>query len=192
MSALFAKLNLKDQKHIVVLSSPRTFADELSKLPESVKVATTVSARQNVDFAIAFAVTQADVDHAARQLAAGAQGDAILWFAYPKGTSKRYRCEFNRDTGWELLGSLGFEPVRLVAIDEDWSALRFRRVEYIKQMKRTSLRALSAIGKQRIAEDTDKAAISRSGQKPTGAATRPVSSRTKAAPGVPTSRKHVR
>jgi len=55
-----------------------------------------------------------------------------LWFAYPQGTSKRYTCEFNRDTGWSALRSAGFDTVRQVAIDEDWSALRFRRVEYIK------------------------------------------------------------
>jgi len=30
------------------------------------------------------------------------------------------------------LKALGFETVRAVAIDEDWSALRFRRVEFIK------------------------------------------------------------
>jgi hypothetical protein len=30
---------------------------------------------------------------------------------------------------------LGFDTVRQVAIDDDWSALRFRRVEYIKRPK---------------------------------------------------------
>jgi hypothetical protein len=34
------------------------------------------------------------------------------------------------------MGKAGFEPVRMVAIDEDWSALRFRRVEFIKTMNR--------------------------------------------------------
>jgi hypothetical protein len=58
--------------------------------------------------------------------------DALLWFAYPKGTSKRYACEFNRDTGWHVIRKAGFDSVRQVAIDEDWSALRFRRVEYVK------------------------------------------------------------
>jgi hypothetical protein len=61
-------------------------------------------------------------------------GDAILWMAYPKGTSKRYECEFNRDNGWDVLGRAGFEGVRQVAIDEDWSALRFRRVEFSKSL----------------------------------------------------------
>jgi hypothetical protein len=34
------------------------------------------------------------------------------------------------------MGEAGFEPVRMVAIDEDWSALRFRRAEFIKNMTR--------------------------------------------------------
>ena len=56
----------------------------------------------------------------------------MVWFAYPKGTSKRYTCDFNRDTGWQVIRDAGFDSVRQVAIDEDWSAMRFRRVEYIK------------------------------------------------------------
>jgi len=31
-----------------------------------------------------------------------------------------------------VIRNAGFDSVRQVAIDEDWSALRFRRVEYIK------------------------------------------------------------
>ena len=78
-----------------------------------------------------------------------ARGDAVLWFAYPKGSSKKYKCEFNRDTGWHVLGAAGFEPVRQVAIDQDWSALRFRRAGFIKDMKRRSCMALSDEGKSR-------------------------------------------
>ena len=54
-----------------------------------------------------------------------------LWFAYPKGSSKKFHCEFNRDTGWSVLRGLGFDTVRQVAIDADWSALRFHHVECI-------------------------------------------------------------
>ena len=45
--------------------------------------------------------------------------------------AKRYASEINRDTGWDSLQSAGFETVRLVAIDQDWSALRFRRTAYV-------------------------------------------------------------
>jgi hypothetical protein len=47
------------------------------------------------------------------------------------------------------LGTLNLEPVRQVAIDEDWSALRFRRVEHIKSMKRRSSMRISPEGKKR-------------------------------------------
>jgi hypothetical protein len=85
-----------------------------------------------VKFGLAFAMTQTQLDRAASLLAAASEGDAVLWFAYPKGTSKRYTCEFNRDSGWGVIRKAGFDSVRQVAIDEDWSALRFRRVEFVK------------------------------------------------------------
>jgi hypothetical protein len=71
----------------------------------------------------------------------------VVWFAYPKQSSKKYTCEFNRDSGWAELGKAGFEPVRMVAIDADWSAVRFRRVDFIKSLTRPAEYALSAGGK---------------------------------------------
>ena len=132
ISALFKKLNLKDQAEIVVVNVPASFEPELSQL-DSVRVVRNPSKVKNVEFAIAFAITQAELDRASKELSAKAKGDAILWIAYPKGTSKRYKCEFNRDSGWTVLGEAGFEGVRMVAIDEDWSALRFRRAEFVKR-----------------------------------------------------------
>jgi len=61
----------------------------------------------------------------------------------------RYQCEFNRDTGWATLGAAGYEPVRQVAIDEDWSALRFRKTEFIKAMSRHPDGAISQAGRQK-------------------------------------------
>ena len=92
----------------------------------------------------------AELQAAADAVLPKAQGDAVVWFAYPKGTSKRYKCEFNRDSGWAPMGAAGFEGVRMVAIDEDWSAFRFRRVEHIKTMKRDPSRAATEQGKARV------------------------------------------
>ena len=80
--------------------------------------------------------TQQEVDSLSPILTDKLKGDAILWMTYPKGSSKKHKCDFNRDTGWAVLGKLGFESVRMVAIDDDWSALRFRRVEYSRTMTR--------------------------------------------------------
>ena len=131
MPSIFEKLNLKQQREILVVNAPPSFDPELLAL-ESVTVLRDPKKAKAIHFALAFATKQAEVDAVAQLLASKAEGDALLWFAYPKGTSKRYTCEFNRDTGWSALRSAGFDTVRQVAIDEDWSALRFRRVEYIK------------------------------------------------------------
>lgn len=131
MTPLFKKLNLKDQGEIVIVNAPQSFEAELTKL-DPVRVVRDPDKIKSVEFAIAFAITQAELDRISKLLTAKAPGDAILWIAYPKKTSKRYQCEFNRDSGWSVLGAAGFEGVRMVAIDEDWSALRFRRVEYVK------------------------------------------------------------
>ncbi len=146
--SVFAKMNLKDQDAILVLDAPASFEPELRGL-ERVVVHRSAGRLKGLGFFLAFATSQPGVDKAARVAADRTSGDAVVWFAYPKGTSKRYRSTINRDTGWQALGAVGFEPVRMVAIDEDWSAVRFRRVEFIKTMKRASEHALSAKGKEK-------------------------------------------
>jgi hypothetical protein len=151
MSAVFKKLNLKEQKEICVINAPASFEAEVAQL-EGVTVQRSLDVEANIGFSLAFVTKQAEVDALASQIAHKAQGDATIWFAYPKGSSSRYQCEFNRDTGWDALGQAGFEGVRQVAIDEDWSALRFRRVEYIRSMTRDKTRAISDKGKKRVDE----------------------------------------
>src|SRR3970282_1884608 len=150
-SPLFAKLNLKDQREIFVLNAPVSCGTELERL-QGIEVRRQLSGASRVTFALAFVTQQSEVDRFTKALAKAAEGDAVIWFAYPKGTSMRYKCEISRDTGWNALGKAGFEGVRMVAIDEDWSAARFRRVEFIKTMKRDSAYAMSKAGKARTAK----------------------------------------
>ena len=148
MLSTFEKLNLKNQTVILVLNPPASFEPELAAL-HGVIVVRALQPLDAIDFSLAFVSTQQQVDALAKAIAKRAKGDAVVWFAYPKGTSKRYQSEINRDTGWQALGQAGFEPVRAVAIDEDWSALRFRRVEFIKTMTRAKEHRMTAQGKAR-------------------------------------------
>lgn len=131
----FAKLNLKDQKDIVIENAPASFEPEIASL-KGVTVRRAMSDAKQVEFSLTFATKQKEVDSLAKAVGRKAAGDAIVWIAYPKKSSKKFTCEFNRDSGWPSMGEAGFEPVRMVAIDEDWSALRFRRAEFIKNMTR--------------------------------------------------------
>jgi len=131
MATLFEKLNLKGHQQMLVLGAPESFQHELAKLPV-VTIYHHLESVANIGFSLAFVTKQSEVDALAPKIAARAEGDATVWFAYPKGTSKKYTCDFNRDTGWAKLKKAGFDTVRAIAIDEDWTALRFRRVEFIK------------------------------------------------------------
>ena len=148
MPSTFNKLNLKTQRTILVLNPPASFEPELAAL-HAVTVLRNLQPLDAIDFSLAFVTTQQQVNTLAQAISKRAKGDAVVWFAYPKGTSKRYKSEINRDTGWQALGQAGFEPVRAVAIDEDWSALRFRRVEFIKTMTRANEHRMTAQGKAR-------------------------------------------
>jgi hypothetical protein len=131
MPTTFEKLNLKDHDELVILNAPESFEPEIATL-DGVTVLRTIKAKMEVHFLLAFVLMQSEVDAIAAQVIERAKGDAIVWFAYPKGTSKKYKCDFNRDTGWNVLKAAGWDTVRAVAIDEDWSGIRFRRIEYIK------------------------------------------------------------
>ena len=134
MATLFEKLNLKDQQKILVLNAPSSFDAELAGLP-ALTIHRHIESVAEIRFSIAFVTRQSEVDALAPAVAARAKGDATVWFAYPKGSSKELKCDFNRDTGWNELEALGFETVRAVAIDEDWTGLRFRRSEFVKARK---------------------------------------------------------
>ena len=130
------------------MNAPKDFEPALRELSD-VTLGRDPKTVKRVSFSLVFVTERKEVDAVARAISKKSAGDAVVWFAYPKGTSQKYTCEFNRDTGWAALGKAGFEAVRQVAIDEDWSALRFRRVEFIKSMTRARRRAITKRGKVR-------------------------------------------
>ncbi len=145
---MLKKLQYKPPAAVTVLSPP----PEVEALVESWSAEVSVRRRlgNRERFVLVFVRSQADVRRRANQLGRALADDAVLWLAYPKKASKRYASDLSQMEGWQALGDLGFEAVRQVAIDADWSALRFRRVEDIDQMERSPSMALSERGKRRV------------------------------------------
>jgi hypothetical protein len=84
---------------------------------------------------IAFTPVMTDVERLGPACIHNLSNDGKLWMAYPKGKSRRYTSDINRDRGWQTVEETGFRRVSQVAIDTDWSALRFRNARYVKSGK---------------------------------------------------------
>jgi hypothetical protein len=152
MTALFKKLNFKDHIQILVVNAPQSFGEELSLMEESTQVIQSIEEAGEIEFTLGFVIDQVAIENFIHSIQAKSVADPIVWIAYPKASSKKYTCAFNRDTGFGILGEYGFEGVRQVAIDEDWSALRFRRVNHIKNITRKESFALTKEAKERTSQ----------------------------------------
>ena len=126
MTEAFRKLNYKAQSPILVLHAPDSFEAELDEIRDAA-VHRKPEPRQSYDFVLAFAVMKEDLLKAAKYVGPFLGADAVPWFAYPKQTSKAFKSDLNRDKCAVALSPLGFKPVRQIAIDEDWIALRYKQ-----------------------------------------------------------------
>jgi hypothetical protein len=105
MTPLFKKLNFKDQQEILVVNAQTSFDMELTDIAKFTEITKAIKKVKAIDFAIIFVLKQEQIDNAIDLIFPKLNGDAVLWFCYPKGTSKKYKCDFNRDTGWETLNA---------------------------------------------------------------------------------------
>lgn len=119
------KLGIKPGVSLLILDAPDGYRTRLDPLPEGVQIATAPQPGSLYDLVQVFVRSRADVDrHAAAVLAAVKPGGR-LWFAFPKKSAK-VQTDVSRDTGWDALHAAGWEIVSVIAIDDTWSAGRFR------------------------------------------------------------------
>lgn len=122
---LAKKLGIKPGHSLLILDAPDGYLEALRPLPEGVTVATSAKAGERFDVVQRFVTSADDVATRAAAAIAAFTPNGLLWFAYPKKTGA-IKTDISRDRGWEPVGAAGFLPVTQIAIDETWSALRFR------------------------------------------------------------------
>ena len=125
------KLGFKDGMRVLVINAPVGYREALAAGAPGIAVEaqgeTTSGPRDAVQL---FCVSRAELDaHAAAALLAF-RPNGLLWVCYPKGSSG-VESDLNRDVDWGPIAAAGFRPVRQVAIDEVWSALRFRPISEV-------------------------------------------------------------
>jgi hypothetical protein len=115
---IIAKLQIKPGQRVAVLAAT-------AEIPAfTTDDANPPAAADDADVMVAFVRARAELATVAVPAIEAARRDHLAWIAYPK--AGKLGTDLNRDTLAAALAGEGIQPVRQVAIDETWSALRFR------------------------------------------------------------------
>jgi drug/metabolite transporter (DMT)-like permease len=122
------KLGIKPGNTLSVLNAPNGEVAVVGPLPDRVTVAppgsTSVSA---ADVVVLFAADSTQLHRDAPAVLTSVPDSTRVWIAYQKGGAS----DLSRDTLMPAFTSLGWHGVSLAALDDRWSAARFRRMDQI-------------------------------------------------------------
>ena len=127
-STLVKKLQLKERQLMLVLNAPQGYVASLAAELDGISVSTGAGAPS--DGVLLFVNSLAEAQRLAPQAIAAIDQDGLLWIAYPKGSSG-VQTDVNRDRLWDAIKPLGWRAVRQIALDDVWSAMRFRPAEKV-------------------------------------------------------------
>lgn len=124
---LAKKLRIQPGQWMLVLNAPAGFVESLGELPAGTTVSTDVSTA-SYDFVQVFAMNQVELNQLKAVAVGAVTYDGLFWVCYPKRTSK-IKSDLTRDNLWDQFE--GLRPVSQIAIDDTWSAMRFRPVALV-------------------------------------------------------------
>jgi len=124
MDEIIKKMKFKDKG--IVLNAPAPIEKAFVKLGFKTSLEKTTKSANTVVF---ITNNKEYLDFLSKSLKA-IEPDSVLWFAYPKGTSK-VKTDINRDTIRTTGEEFGITTVTAISIDDTWSALRFRPIDKV-------------------------------------------------------------
>lgn len=119
---LVKKLGIKPGQQIALLSGPPGYRKTLGALPDRVNRAEQLA--EKLDFIQLFATTQADLKHRFKDAIGCLTMNGSLWISWPKKTSGM-ATDLNENLIREIGLRLGLVDVKVCAVDETWSGLKF-------------------------------------------------------------------
>ncbi|HNR41644.1 MAG TPA: hypothetical protein PKL65_05380 [Bacteroidales bacterium] len=132
MKTLLDKLNYRGQLRIAIINPESNFKLAPSRILTSIQIDDVIDQRFPYGFMMIFVREPKDIEKYAPLALHNLATDGLLWFCYPKKTSNKYCPGIDRNHGWKVLNEMDFYGTRVVTIDDDWAALRFRNKKFIK------------------------------------------------------------
>jgi hypothetical protein len=130
MQNLLEKLQLREERNLLIQGMPSSIEKQFAKLSFSKNV-TPLLKTKRIDFALVFAVNENQLSGIVHDVLPALHEESKFWVAYPKSASK-IATDLNRGCSWGCLTGAGYESVREVELDHVWTAIRFNRVEMEK------------------------------------------------------------
>lgn len=123
---LLKKLRLPAEGRAAFVNAPTGYVASLG-LPAGVTVTTALD--EPCDFVQVFARDSGELTRLAPPAMRAVKPEGVLWFCYPKQRSGVVS-DLTRDAGWQMVYDPGWRGVASIAVDETWSAVRFRPAEH--------------------------------------------------------------
>jgi hypothetical protein len=122
---LLEKLQLKDEKNVLIQGLPSTVEKQFVKISFAKNVTPLLKVRK-IDFALVFAISHKQLKDILHDVVPALHHETKLWVAYPKAASKIVS-DLTRDCNWECIAYYGYEEVELITLDSIWTAMRFKK-----------------------------------------------------------------
>ncbi len=122
-NAVAKKLGMNPGMRALIITPPSGYLKLLAPLRDSLTLSSRAAGMY--PFVQVFATRLSEISKFAQRLSKHAAPNALVWISYPKKTSK-LAGNLSRDLIREVMSARGWRAVSIVAIDEVWSALRFR------------------------------------------------------------------
>jgi len=119
-TAVAGKLRIKEGDRVWVSDASR--ATLVGGLPAGASIVTDRVPNAGTGVALVVADDEATLRAVLDDRVEALAAVPALWIAYPKGN----RADINRDSLWPILAERGLRPITQIALDDTWSALRFR------------------------------------------------------------------
>lgn len=127
---ILEKLQLKNEKNILIQGLPSSIEKQFSKLSFAKNLTPLLRSRK-IDFALVFAVSEVQLNSILDDIMPALKEDSKLWIAYPKVTSK-ISTDLNREGSWSRLAG-DYESTEQVSLDHVWHAVNFRKIEEVEE-----------------------------------------------------------
>ena len=135
MKRLLEKLNYKGLQRVALLNADNKFRKRFAAVLKDVIIDEEIDPRFLYKFMMIFVKNIEEIEQASPAIIHNLSDDGDLWACFPKKTSKKFETDLSKDFGWQSLNDSGFLGRRIVTVNDDWSALKFKHIKHVKLKK---------------------------------------------------------